>query len=301
MLLKKPSGGGTKPIPLSCETGPKEEDMWTVEKILVHLLLTFPPEEVGARNLASVWAFAVQWIWKSNGTFIVNDQVHSVAQCCMKGAKLGAPWALVAVGQRLAPGETIEVAGKPCSQIECFQMASSGNMGSPMKVLQDAIAANLAQGIPVKRETAVYWRELGKTVIGDSTVGVNDQEYSAKECHLRAIEEGRTDSCVSLSERALLQEMMDGEVIQVAGVLQVKKGNALFHHTFSAEEAEVEDRQAAAVMESLMCLLCTSSQRNCALLPCYHMCTCSACAVKLNAKCPICRKDVTRVIPIYLS
>lgn len=48
------------------------------------------------------------------------------------------------------------------------------------------------------------------------------------------------------------------------------------------------------------CVICLSRPRNCILLDCGHVCCCHSCYQALPCrKCPICRQDISRVVPIY--
>lgn len=50
------------------------------------------------------------------------------------------------------------------------------------------------------------------------------------------------------------------------------------------------------------CLICLSQPRNCILLNCGHVCFCHDCYQALpNQKCPICRQDISRVLPLYYA
>lgn len=51
------------------------------------------------------------------------------------------------------------------------------------------------------------------------------------------------------------------------------------------------------------CVICLSDTRSCVFLECGHVCSCSKCyqALLKPAKCPICRQEITRVVPLYNS
>ena len=56
--------------------------------------------------------------------------------------------------------------------------------------------------------------------------------------------------------------------------------------------------------ESAECVICLTSRRTHAIFPCRHLCLCSECAGLLREqtnRCPICRRGVEAVIPIFLS
>lgn len=48
------------------------------------------------------------------------------------------------------------------------------------------------------------------------------------------------------------------------------------------------------------CLICLSQPRNCILLDCGHICCCHSCYQALPQHlCPICRQNISRVLPLY--
>lgn len=48
------------------------------------------------------------------------------------------------------------------------------------------------------------------------------------------------------------------------------------------------------------CVICLSQPRNCILLDCGHVCCCYRCYQALpHRRCPICRQDIRRVVPLY--
>ncbi|XP_072043058.1 mitochondrial ubiquitin ligase activator of NFKB 1-like [Amphiura filiformis] len=49
-----------------------------------------------------------------------------------------------------------------------------------------------------------------------------------------------------------------------------------------------------------VCVVCMSEPRDCVLVDCGHVCVCRDCAQELNPyQCPICRKRILQVMPIY--
>ena len=50
--------------------------------------------------------------------------------------------------------------------------------------------------------------------------------------------------------------------------------------------------------------VCLQNPREVVLLECGHICLCSDCAVEImrsRPQCPICRADIVRIMPAYLS
>lgn len=65
-----------------------------------------------------------------------------------------------------------------------------------------------------------------------------------------------------------------------------------------------EEAAAAAGGEAAnVCLICLSSPRACVFLECGHVCACEKChrALPRPLRCPLCRQDVVRVVPLYNS
>ena len=55
--------------------------------------------------------------------------------------------------------------------------------------------------------------------------------------------------------------------------------------------------------DSQTCVICLSNPREVVILDCGHICVCLSCAEALPhpQHCPVCRQNVTRVIPVYVS
>lgn len=52
------------------------------------------------------------------------------------------------------------------------------------------------------------------------------------------------------------------------------------------------------------CVVCMDEERNCVLLPCHHMCTCTTCGrllLKRQDSCPICRKHISSIFRVFHS
>ncbi|XP_034559663.1 mitochondrial ubiquitin ligase activator of nfkb 1-A [Notolabrus celidotus] len=48
------------------------------------------------------------------------------------------------------------------------------------------------------------------------------------------------------------------------------------------------------------CVICLTQPRNCILLDCGHVCCCHSCCQALpQRRCPICRRDIVRVVPLF--
>eukprot|EP00959_Pyramimonas_sp_CCMP1952_P335295 7020834-Pyramimonas_sp.AAC.1 len=50
------------------------------------------------------------------------------------------------------------------------------------------------------------------------------------------------------------------------------------------------------------CVVCLDAQKNCVLIPCFHLCVCMACGKRLRVdlgKCPICRKEIRQAHRVY--
>ena len=54
------------------------------------------------------------------------------------------------------------------------------------------------------------------------------------------------------------------------------------------------------VPDSALCNICMSNPIDCLILECGHMATCLTCAKSLS-KCPICRKEIVRIVKAFKS
>jgi hypothetical protein len=51
---------------------------------------------------------------------------------------------------------------------------------------------------------------------------------------------------------------------------------------------------------NMNCVICLEKQRDTVVIPCNHLCLCSACrTVAAFPKCPVCRTKVEKLIKIY--
>lgn len=71
------------------------------------------------------------------------------------------------------------------------------------------------------------------------------------------------------------------------------------HEAQLLSQARPEDRESL----KSACVVCLSNFRSCVFLECGHVCSCSECyrALPEPKRCPICRREVTRVVPLYNS
>ncbi|XP_053307624.1 mitochondrial ubiquitin ligase activator of NFKB 1 isoform X2 [Spea bombifrons] len=70
---------------------------------------------------------------------------------------------------------------------------------------------------------------------------------------------------------------------------------------FQAATARVEKEGGEDVRN--LCVICLSNEKSCVFLECGHVCSCYDCYQALPApqKCPICRKEISRMVPLYNS
>uniref|UniRef100_A0A8D0DN44 RING-type E3 ubiquitin transferase n=1 Tax=Salvator merianae TaxID=96440 RepID=A0A8D0DN44_SALMN len=66
---------------------------------------------------------------------------------------------------------------------------------------------------------------------------------------------------------------------------------------------QMQESMAAGGDAAHACVVCLSSQRSCVFLECGHVCSCDKCYQSLPRppRCPICRQDISRVVPLYNS
>ncbi|XP_001504389.2 mitochondrial ubiquitin ligase activator of NFKB 1 [Equus caballus] len=74
---------------------------------------------------------------------------------------------------------------------------------------------------------------------------------------------------------------------------------------FREHEAQLLSRAKPEDRESLKsaCVVCLSNFKACVFLECGHVCSCAECyrALPEPKRCPICRQQITRVVPLYSS
>ncbi|XP_014672222.1 PREDICTED: mitochondrial ubiquitin ligase activator of nfkb 1-A-like [Priapulus caudatus] len=67
----------------------------------------------------------------------------------------------------------------------------------------------------------------------------------------------------------------------------------------AAGSVERQERRAAALEP---CVVCMENPRECVMLECGHICLCYDCVEQLpTMHCPVCRADVSRIVPTFLS
>lgn len=73
----------------------------------------------------------------------------------------------------------------------------------------------------------------------------------------------------------------------------------LEHEAQLLSQASPEDRESL----KSACVVCLSNFKSCVFLECGHVCSCRQCYLALPEpkRCPICRREITRVIPLYNS
>ncbi|XP_043853199.1 mitochondrial ubiquitin ligase activator of NFKB 1 [Dromiciops gliroides] len=71
------------------------------------------------------------------------------------------------------------------------------------------------------------------------------------------------------------------------------------HQARLLREASAEERETL----KNACVVCLSNIKSCVFLECGHVCSCSECyqALPEPKKCPICRQEIVRVVPLYNS
>ncbi|XP_042544429.1 mitochondrial ubiquitin ligase activator of NFKB 1 [Dipodomys spectabilis] len=81
--------------------------------------------------------------------------------------------------------------------------------------------------------------------------------------------------------------------------LQQMQDEFLEHEAQLLRQATPEDRESL----KSACVVCLSSFKSCVFLECGHVCSCRECyrALPEPKRCPICRREITRVIPLYNS
>lgn len=67
------------------------------------------------------------------------------------------------------------------------------------------------------------------------------------------------------------------------------------------EASNVSKNSVGEQIENI-CVICLSEPRNCIIMDCGHVCCCYSCYQALvQRKCPICRQDISRVLPLHFA
>ncbi|XP_072043019.1 mitochondrial ubiquitin ligase activator of NFKB 1-like [Amphiura filiformis] len=73
-----------------------------------------------------------------------------------------------------------------------------------------------------------------------------------------------------------------------------------FNWRVQAIENHLSDDESSEKDDTNVCVVCMSEPRDYVLVDCGHVCVCRGCAQELNPhECPICRKRILQVMPIY--
>ncbi|XP_061457229.1 mitochondrial ubiquitin ligase activator of NFKB 1 [Rhineura floridana] len=75
------------------------------------------------------------------------------------------------------------------------------------------------------------------------------------------------------------------------------------HHRAKQRLRRIQETIAAGGDAVNVCVICLSNSRSCVFLECGHVCSCDKCyqALPQPCHCPICRQEITRVVPLYNS
>jgi len=128
---------------------------------------------------------------------------------------------------------------------------------------------------------------------GSSTVFSNLMElYRANERKLAAPLGPGTVVAVELGLRPRACETAAVEAAQTAEEGDRKAADSSVFAPASAAGQETKPK-------SQMCVVCMDAAVETVFLECGHICCCRACSTKLS-KCPICRKDIMRFVPVFM-
>ncbi|XP_034975355.2 mitochondrial ubiquitin ligase activator of NFKB 1 [Zootoca vivipara] len=149
--------------------------------------------------------------------------------------------------------------------------------------------------------------------VGAALTGVGELVLDNNTIRLQPPKQGMRYYLSSLDFEALLQK--EESSVRLWKVLTLLFGFAtcavLFfvlhkqyrHHREKQRLRQVQEMIAAGGDTLNACVVCLSNARSCVFLECGHVCSCDKCyqALPQPPRCPICRQEIARVVPLYNS
>ncbi|XP_028596364.2 mitochondrial ubiquitin ligase activator of NFKB 1 isoform X2 [Podarcis muralis] len=149
--------------------------------------------------------------------------------------------------------------------------------------------------------------------VGAALTGVGELVLDNNTIRLQPPKQGMRYYLSSLDFEALLQK--EESSVRLWKVLTLLFGFAtcavLFfvlhkqyrHHREKQRLRQVQEMIAAGGDTLNACVVCLSNARSCVFLECGHVCSCGKCyqALPQPPRCPICRQEIARVVPLYNS
>nr|XP_028596359.1 mitochondrial ubiquitin ligase activator of NFKB 1 isoform X1 [Podarcis muralis]XP_028596360.1 mitochondrial ubiquitin ligase activator of NFKB 1 isoform X1 [Podarcis muralis]XP_028596361.1 mitochondrial ubiquitin ligase activator of NFKB 1 isoform X1 [Podarcis muralis]XP_028596362.1 mitochondrial ubiquitin ligase activator of NFKB 1 isoform X1 [Podarcis muralis]XP_028596363.1 mitochondrial ubiquitin ligase activator of NFKB 1 isoform X1 [Podarcis muralis] len=149
--------------------------------------------------------------------------------------------------------------------------------------------------------------------VGAALTGVGELVLDNNTIRLQPPKQGMRYYLSSLDFEALLQK--EESSVRLWKVLTLVFGFAtcavLFfvlhkqyrHHREKQRLRQVQEMIAAGGDTLNACVVCLSNARSCVFLECGHVCSCDKCyqALPQPPRCPICRQEIARVVPLYNS
>ncbi|XP_042336088.1 mitochondrial ubiquitin ligase activator of NFKB 1-like [Sceloporus undulatus] len=149
--------------------------------------------------------------------------------------------------------------------------------------------------------------------VGAALTGIGELVLDNATIKLQPPKEGMHYYLTSLDFEALVQKQESS--VRLWRVLTLLFGVAscavLFFLLHKQYRRHQERRRLRQMQEALAaggdavnaCVVCLTHTRSCVFLECGHVCSCTKCyeALPRPPRCPICRQEVTRVVPLYNS
>lgn len=68
-----------------------------------------------------------------------------------------------------------------------------------------------------------------------------------------------------------------------------------------AEKSQSDDEDKIEIDPVMRCKICLDRKSSTILLPCQHVAICGQCVFGIGDKCPICRSNIDKILPLYYA
>ncbi|OQS05984.1 hypothetical protein THRCLA_20471 [Thraustotheca clavata] len=135
-------------------------------------------------------------------------------------------------------------------------------------------------------------KSLVQVIQGDAKGALQTQENFTKGCAV--VSQAR-----SLVESTILRDPTAAAKTQEY-FLGLKSPSQTSTNNVKEEDEEVLWEQVPERDPNLECVVCLSATKNTLLLPCKHLCLCSACSNKITEECPLCKTKIESKTTVFI-